>query len=162
MPYLTRETFRLISSAPSTVIDDVDAVNPGFVERHLERVSSYVDSRLRKRYAVPFASPVPLVIERWIATLVTREVLLKRGLDPLDQQWPEYTAAAERSEKELLEAANSDTGLFDLPLRDDAPAGTGVARGGPYVYSEASPFVAFDEQRRAGIGEDCFGRGTGG
>jgi len=47
---------------------------------------------------------------------------------------------------ELKEAADSKDGLFDLPLRADTTA-TGVSKGGPRGYSEASPYTNLDRQR---------------
>ena len=92
-------------------------------------------------------------------SLRRRRAALKRGVDPSDQQFSEIREDATKAEKEIEEAANSHDGLFDLPLLDSEKT-SGISKGGPRVYSEASPYVFMDVQRDAGRGEDDSRRGT--
>lgn len=159
--YLTLAQFKSLSTMPSASIDELENVlAPGWIDAQLELVSADIDARLRKRYAAPFSAPVPLKVRAWVARIVTREAFLKRGIDPTDRQFETIDAAATKADQEITEAADSEKGLFDLPLREDTTA-TGISRGGPYGYSEASPYVGFDQQAEIGRGEDAAGRGSG-
>lgn len=158
--YLTVAEFKLETSMPDEAIDELEALRPGFLDRQLAGASAHVDARLRKRYEVPFAAPVPETVRRWVAILVTRAAFKKRGIDPNDAIWQDVTEEAKAALEEIVEAANAVDGLFDLPLRADTTA-TGIAKGGPLAYSEASPYVHIDRQRRAGREEDLAGEGSG-
>jgi hypothetical protein len=116
-----------------------------FVESRLVIETSKINARLRKRYAVPFTAPVPEIVLGWLAALVTPKLFERRGWDPSDKQAEIIIGDATAAAAEILEAANSDVGLFDLPLRQDN-AETGIVHGGPFGYSEASPYVWTDEQ----------------
>lgn len=159
--YLTPADFRIDSTMPSVHVDELEASAPGFLARRLSKTSAMIDARLAKRYAVPFADPPPEAVQRWLTAIVTRDAYLKRGIDPNDLQWPDIVAAANAALAEITEAADSEKGLFELPLRADLPSTSAATKGGPYGYSEASPYVAFDVQRDAGIAEDSMGRGSG-
>jgi hypothetical protein len=161
--YLTLPEFKLESTMANSAIDELEVIAPGFVARKLETVSAAIDSRLTKRYEAPFAAPYPLAIVRWLADIVTREAYMKRGVDPNDLAWSTtIEPAATRAETQLTEAANSETGLFELPLRQDLPSSSGATKGGPFGYSEQSPYVGFDVQADAAYTEDRNGRGTDG
>ncbi len=157
--YLTLAEFRTLTLMPPTDVDELDVRVPGFIALQLEIVSAEIDSRLAKRYAVPFASPYPIAVRGWLSRIVTRTAYLKRGIDPDDPQWQSYDEDAKAARVELLEAANSDTGLFELPLRSDTSV-IGVSKGGPYAYSERSPYVWTSRQASAGRDEDAAGEGT--
>lgn len=96
-----------------------------FVEAHCEIFESKLHDQLRNRYAVPFAHP-NATVKGWIAAQVAFEVLRKRGTDPNDAMYPEYRDAAALARAEITAAADSDTGLFELPL---LVSETPVARG---------------------------------
>lgn len=160
-PYLTVAEFKARTVMPSVAVDEVEVISPGFVLARLTIESAGIDSRLRKRYAAPFAAPVPDVVLGWLVAVVTEQAYRKRGIDPTDEMAETYLEDAKRARDEILEAANSDEGLFDLPLRQDTTE-TGISQGGPYGYSEASPYVQADLQRDAGWAEDLNRRGTGG
>src|SRR5690606_7386155 len=114
--YLTLQQFKELAALPPQYIEAIEEIDEGWTERQLLRKSRWIDARLRKRYAVPFTLPAPDAVQDWLVRLVTLPLFLKRGVDPNDQQFEEYRSDAERAEREVLEAANSDTGLFDLPL----------------------------------------------
>lgn len=156
--YLTLEEFQVRTLAPASYVDDVETAHAGWLDGQLEAWSRKIDARLRKRYAVPFATPNETVKE-WLTQIVTRRLFLKRGVDPNDQQYETIDQDAKDALTEIAEAANSETGLFDLPLLD-AGDGSAVSKGGPYSYSEASPYVWTDRQVDTGRGEDAAGEGT--
>lgn len=159
--YLTVVEYRLLTLLPVNVIDEVEARTAGWLDAQLRIVSSRFDARLTKRYAAPFvATPYPTVITEWLAHIVDWRAYLKRGVNSLDTEAAEYKQQHDTALTELQEAANSETGLFELPLRQDVPGASGVSKGGPQGYSEASPYVWMDEQADVGHQEDQQGSGT--
>lgn len=160
--YLTLAEFKARTVMPGADIDALEALAPGFVLARLTIESGSINARLTKGYDVPFAAPTPDIVVGWLVAIVTEQAFRRRGVDPNDPQATEYVRDADRARAELLEAANSETGLFDLPLRQDLPSSSGRSKGGPLGYSETSPYVAFDLQREAASSEDMNGRGTGG
>lgn len=132
----------------------------GFLDARLTRVSAWLDSRLRKRYEAPFASPYPEAVLGWLVDIVTEAAYRRRGLDPNDPQAEQYAADANTAREEVKEAADAEKGAFDLPLRQNTTA-DGITKGGPLGYSEQSPYVGFSKQRETAQNEDCSGTGTG-
>lgn len=157
--YLTLARYRLLAAIPGVYIDDVEHAAPGFTESQLEIFSAWLDSKLAKRYAAPFRAPYPIVIEPWLARLVTPQVMLKRGVNSTDEQWTHIVDQEKTTRTEVQEAANAETGLYDLPLRADTDA-SGIARGFPAGYSEASPYVWTTIQAQRARQEDDSGSGT--
>lgn len=157
--YLTVAEFKNLTVMPSGDVDVLEAVAPGFLTAKLEAKSRWLDARLAKRYDAPFASPYPEAVKDWLARIVTLTAFLRRGVDATDEQFVEIKADAEKAEAEVLEAAESEKGLFELPLRADTTA-SGISKGGPFGYSEASPYVWTDRQRRAATDEDANGEGS--
>lgn len=160
MAYLTTTEFRALTLLPVNVVDAAEAQSPGWLAAQLEAVSRRMDARLAKRYAAPFATPYPTVLQEWLAHIVSHRCYLKRGVNSLDEQAQEYRAQHDTALAELEQAANSETGLFELPLHEDIPGGTGVARGNSRSYSEQSPYVWMDAQADIGRSEDNNGGGT--
>jgi hypothetical protein len=158
--YLDLDGFESLTTMPGEFVEAIELASPGWIEGQLAYWTRWMDSRLSKRYAAPFATPYPDAVQGWLARIVTVRCFLKRGIDPNDAQFLEYKSDAEMATEEIKEAANSDTGLFDLPLRADTTV-TGISKGGPYVYSESSPYVWTDEQVRVGRVEDRNRRGSG-
>lgn len=158
--YLTVEEFKDLSVMPASDIDALETVALGWLDKQLTYWSAWIDSRLRKRYAAPFAVPVPIAVQGWLARIVTVKAYLRRGVNSNDEQFQEIKLDHDNAMAEIKEAADSENGLFDLPLREDTTS-TGVSKGGPLSYSEQSPYVAFDLQRDTGRNEDSYGRGTG-
>lgn len=159
MAYLTLAEFKIFMVIPNQWVDAIEAVDPGFTDGQLATWSEWMDSRLRKRYQAPFAEPVSVTVKGWLARIVTVRVCMRRGVDPTDQQFAELKADDQAARDEIKEAADSDIGLFDLPLRSDAPV-SGIALGTPRSYSEASPYVCLDTQEQRGRWEDLARGGT--
>ena len=159
--YLTIARFKLLSTIPSVFVDTVESQEPGFVDAQLSYWSDWIDTQLRKRYAAPFLPPVPGAVEGWLARIVTVRVWSKRGVDPNDEQWQEVKKDDTDARAEIQQAANSETGLFDLPLRADT-ADSGIARAFPMGYSEQSPYAWTTQQVVRGTQDDRRGRGSTG
>lgn len=159
MAYLTQAQFTLYTLVPVEFVTRIEAQYPGFIDGQLDLQSALIDSRLRKRYATPFDEPVPLVVQAWLARMVTMSVWLRRGFSPTDEEAQTYQDQYTQTLNELKEAADSENGWLDLPLRQDTKQ-TGIINAAPHVYSEASPHVWTTVQRRRGRNEDFNGGGT--
>lgn len=162
--YLDLDEFAARTIAPSSLVfgdffdpsgewDDPDKVAKReawhtFAKSQLVIETSKINSRLRKRYAVPFDAPVPEIVLGWLALRVTPKLYERRGWDPSDAQAQSILADAQAALDEMKEAADSADGLFDLPLKQDE-AESAVVKGGPISYSEASPYTWTDRQREA-------------
>ncbi len=157
--YLTFENFKSLSLMPSSDLDGLEQTSPGWIDSQLAYWSTQIDSRLRKRYAAPFSSPYPMAVQGWLSRLVTVRCYLKMGVRPSDEQFAEIKADADAAVAEIKEAADSVTGLFDLPLREDTTA-TGISKGAPLSHSQASPYVWTDVQADAARNEDQNRGGT--
>ena len=140
MPYHTVASLKSITLAPSAYIDAIEALEPGWTLGRLGFLSSWLDDRLRKRYAVPFASPYPVTVTGWIEQLIRIEIYQKRGTDATDEQLQSARDAAQAAKDEIKEAADSVTGLFELPLRSDLADASGVTKPMPLAYSEHGPY----------------------
>lgn len=159
--YITTDEFRLRTLLPSNVLSQIEAVTPGWLAAQIDAVGHGIDARLSKRYHVPFNAPYPDIIKSWIINIVSLNAWLKRGMVATDESFGEYKAMHDRAIAELQEAANSETGLFDLPLDASAPGGaSAIVRANPFSYSEASPYVWQDVQRERGRNEDGNKGGT--
>jgi len=144
--YLTLEEWKARTKMRAADVEDLEAADPGKIDSFLNaRSERSINARLRKRYACPFASPVPECVLSWLTDMVTFDAFLLRGFNPSSQQDAEIKADKEKAEAEILEAANGETGLFDLPLRQDTTS-SGIDRTGPFGYSEASPYTWVTKQ----------------
>lgn len=160
MAYNTIDEFKLLALIPPEWVDDVELRYPGFTAAQLDMVSELdINAPLRKRYAAPFASPYPSAVKAWEARITAHRVCIRRGVDPTDQQQQDIAEDALTAKVEIKEAANSEHGLYDLPLRADTTE-TGVSRGGPRSYSEQSPYVWTDVQLDAARDQDLSRRGS--
>ena len=101
--------------------------------------------------------PVPQAVLSWMTAILTEQMYKKRGRDAADPAMVDVTADAKLANDEITEAANSQTGLYDLPLNDAVDA-TGVSKGGPLSYTETSPYIAADIQEQLGRAEDWCNR----
>lgn len=158
--YLTVERFKLLTLLPASWVDAVETVSPGYTAARIGVASDHIDARLRKRYGGNWTDPVPGVIEKWVTQIVTLDVDLKRGVSPTDEQFRIIQGQHDAALVEIKEAADSEVGLFDLPMRDDL-AGSGITLGGPRAYSEQSPYVWTDTQAEIGHQQDRARRGSG-
>jgi len=154
--YQTLAEFRTATLMPGSFVDEVEQNDPGFVDRRLYLNSAKIDARLAKRYDAPFKQPAPAVVLEWLTSLVTYEVWLKRGIAATDQQAEQYKADRDNARGDIESAANSEVGLFDLPLRSNTDA-SGVTRGFPMGYSEQSPYTWMTQQEQRGREEDRNG-----
>lgn len=119
-----------------------------FIEAKLVSETSWINARLSKRYATPFAAPVLEVVLGWLAMLVTPFVYRKRGIDASDEQMVSAEADATRTREDITKAADAVDGLYDLPLRQNTTS-SGIAKGGPLGYSETTPYALLDRQAEA-------------
>lgn len=159
-PYLTIPELKVRMDLPSEYVAEIEALQPGWTAAQIESCSRLdIDPPLRKRYTVPF-DPCPEAVKTWIARILTVRILRRRGIDPTDQQFVSYEKDKDKTLADIQAAANSDTGLWDLPLRDDGSATTGIALGGPRSYSEQSPYVFTDQQIATGSYEDSQRSGS--
>lgn len=157
--YLTLSEFKSRTVMPGEYVTAIERQDSGWTATRLEVNSAEIDARLSKRYAVPFGSPPPIAIQRWLTAITTLECYLKRGFDPTDKQGALYVQHRDEALAEVKEAANAVDGLFELPLRADTSA-SGISKGFPKAYSEQSPYVWMDGQRATGVNEDDSGTGT--
>ena len=148
-PYLDVVQFRVRTEMPDEDVELVESRYPGFVLARLREETAWINGRLMKRYAVPFAEPVPEIVLGWLTKMVTPSVYRKRGWNATSEQDQEILSAEKTAREEIKEAANSQEGLFELPLRDNRPDISGVSAGGPLGYSEASPYTWTDRQKEA-------------
>lgn len=153
--------FRELSLMPSEDVDVLEQAYPGYLAGRLEKAEAWIHARLVKRYVTPFStvSP-PLIVVGWIVDIVTLDAYLRRGFNPTSAQDALIEKQAETARAEVLEAADSESGLFELPLRQDAPSTSGATLGGPFGYSESSPYVWTTRQARQARQEDADGEGT--
>lgn len=159
MAYQSLSEFKTLTLIPATWVDELETNSAGFVSAQLTYWSDWIDAQLRKRYVVPFESPYPVIAVGWVNRIVTWRCLIKRGIDPTDQQFAQIVKDSDSAYEEIAKAADSEIGLFDLPLRADNPR-SAIAYG-PRVYSEQSPYVGFDRQRQTARQEDENARGSG-
>jgi len=134
---------------PAEDIDELERREPGITERISTKISALFDAKLIKRYAAPFEQPYPDVLVYHVAQAVAYRLYLRRGYNPSSEQDAEIKEANDRAWEWLDEAANSEEGLVELPRRQETPGASAVNKGGPFGYSEASPYTWMDRQREA-------------
>ncbi len=149
-PALTLDEFKLRTTMPSGYVDElVASEGADFWPKQFAAAQEWIDARLAKRYALPFSAPVPGLYLGWITILATLTGYQRRGWDPSAKQNELVVKAVDDAKKEIAEAADSNAGLFELPLRADKPGASGVSAGGPLGYAEASPYEWTDRQADA-------------
>lgn len=158
--YLDLPGFRLRTLLPAADVDELEMTSPGWIATRIAVNQGWIDARLNMHYAVPFGPSVPEVVLGWLEAMTTLDAYLKRGYNPGSAQDGEIKERATTARAEVKEAADAKDGLFDLPLRESDHSADAVTKAGPLGYSEASPYVAFDQQIEQGTFEDDQGRGT--
>ena len=158
--YQTVPQFKNLTLLPGIFIEELEATQPGWTQAQLDYWSRWLDSQLRKRYAVPFVDPIPEVVAGWLTRIVSLRVLLRRGVDPTDAQFTEIKTDSDGARSEIREAATSGDNVYELPLRADLPGTSGVVYAAPLSYTEASPYVWTTVQRESARDEDQNGSGT--
>jgi hypothetical protein len=158
--YVPLPTFRSLSVIPGVDVDGIESENPGYIEARSGIHQDWLEAVLAKRYAIPFTDPVPGIVKGWIVALVTPEVYGRRGFNPSLAELQPMLDASTRAVAEVKEAANSQTGMFELPLREGGDIAGSVTKGGPQFYSETSPYVSMTIERCNASREDSSGRGT--
>lgn len=146
--YLTLAAYRSITTIPSSLVDDCAAKGKD-VGRWLELGSADIRARLVKRYAVDFSDPgpVPDKIIKWLVLLVDIDVWKCVGGAPEGREDAWADKDRDRVEAELKEAADAETGLFELPPRNTDPLGaSAVNKGGPVVQSFNTIYGFFDAE----------------
>ena len=153
--YLTRAGFIALSIVPDTNVAQVESLYAGWVDAQLLSYSAQIDARLAKRYATPFdASSPPVAVTNWLQRLVTPRIYFKLGCDPNDAQIDALIKDADQVWAELKEAADAQSGLYDLPLRANSDA-SGIVKNKCRVRADASPYESTDRQAagyRNGLG----------
>ena len=157
--YLTAAEFKTLTLAPASYVDAEEAAEAGWILARLTHWSDRIDAQLRKRYAVPFVTPFPPILTGWLEALVTFELYLKRGVDATDAQIQEMRARFDATKAEVLQAADAEGGLFELPLKATDPTGA-VTKGAPQAYSEQSPYTWTQAQIDAAGAEGIARRGS--
>lgn len=155
---LTLAAWKTRTIMPQADVDSLDALEPGYIQACLDDWWDEIQARLRKRYDVAaMAVAPPRAVLRWLTKLVTKDVYDKRGYNPSEaSDQAAIIGAAEKAEASIQEAANSQTGLYDLPLLSTSTT-SGVSVGGPLAYTETSPYVWTDRQACRGRDEDRNG-----
>lgn len=157
--YLTIDGFKLLSVIPPDYLDFIETAQAGWTAAKLAAWSRWIDARLKKRYAIPLPFVVhtdplfPSQAQQWLCDLATFDAYLKRGIDPTDAQIQEIEARYKDAKAEITEAADAESGLFELPLRTDG-TGQGVSKGAPLFATQSSPYTWRTQQRIAGASED--------
>ena len=147
--YLTFAEYSARSRVRASLIT---AAGSAKVEAWLNERSSKIRARLAKRYAVDFTDPGPApdVLLGWLGALVDHDVQEYVGGTPEGREDTWIVKRAEQADAEIKEAADSETGLFELPLRNtDSLGSSAINKGGPYVESFTTIYGWFDAQAAA-------------
>lgn len=138
--YLTFAEYSARSRIRASLITQAGSAK---VEAWLAERSSKICARLVKRYAVDFTDPGPTpdVVLGWLGALVDHDVQEYVGGTPEGREDAWIVKRAEQADAEIKEAADSETGLFELPLRNtDALGNSAINKGGPFVRKYLTPF----------------------
>lgn len=126
--YFDVDYLSMMGSVPSAVLVEFNANNPNRLAAMAVAISRLMDSYLFKRYATPFADPVPEVVKFHGAQIMSHQLRVIIGFDPGSAQDEQIVKARDAAFAWLEQAANSRDGLVELPLREPA-AGKSDASG---------------------------------
>jgi len=157
--YLSKAEYSAQTWISDSWLVDAEARKAGVIDMVLAMESARIDSNLVKRYAIPFGSPAPFVVQRWLIQLVNVQIMLVIGVDQTDMMYQVIQGQYDTALKELDLAANGEAGHFELPLKATDAKG-GVVKGTPRSYTEHSPYVGWDDQGCRGRAEDRRRKGT--
>ncbi len=132
--YLTFAEYSVRSRIRASLITQAGSAK---VEVWLAERSSKIRARLVKRYAVDFTDPGATtdVLLGWLGALVDLDVQEYVGGTPEGREDAWIVKRADAAEAEIKEAADSETGLFELPLRNTDPLGaSAINKGAPIVH----------------------------
>lgn len=139
--YFDVNYFRMMGSVPGAVLNQFEDENPGRLLAMIEAISRLMDSHLFKRYATPFAEPVPEVVKFHGTQILSHQLRIIIGFDPGSRQDEQIVDARNAAFAWLEQAANSRDGLVELPVREPDPGKpdvSGVARRKARGFSYAS------------------------
>ena len=128
----------MMGSVPAAVLAEFETANPGRLEAMAEAISRVMDSYLMKRYATPFAEPVPEVVKFHGTQIMSHQLRVVIGFDPGSVQDEQIVKARDAAFAWLEQAANARDGLVELPLREPAPGKgdvSGVSRRRARAFS---------------------------
>lgn len=142
--YLLVPQYAVLTLLPSIRIEDLQTTygpqvpgGPTWLDNTLIAYSDTIDIRLRKRYVAPFLPPYNPQLQLWLRRLVDPVAYQKLGIDASDKQIDTLIEDAKAVLLELKEAADAQNGLYDLPLRADAPGESGIVS--PKILSRSDP-----------------------
>lgn len=156
---VTPAQFREHTIMPPDAVDELEDRRPDFIQARLDFRWNWIQARLRKRYDVAaMAADPPETAIGWLVDLVTKDAYDARGYDPSSESDKEaIIQRAVDAKAEITEAANSETGLFELPPLASVQT-DGVSKAGPLGSAEQSPYVWADAQAEVGRAEDDASR----
>lgn len=144
--YLTFAEYSARSRIRASLITQAGSAK---VEAWLAEHSATIRDRLVKRYAVDFTDPgpVPDTICKWLTAFVDHDVQEYIGGNPEGREDEWISKRVEKAEAQLMEAADSEKGLIELPFRNTNPLGdSAINKGGPHVESFTTIYGWFDAQ----------------
>ncbi len=158
--YITANELKMLGSMPGPDVDLVEVKYPGVTVATIRAVSGDFDSKLVKRYAMPFQVPYPEALKFHVARVVAWRLWLKRGYNPTGKLDELLKADNDGSLAWLDQAADAQNGLVELPGVDGVLGGSNATKASPLSYSETSPYVWADAQADAARDEDRNRSGT--
>lgn len=148
--YFDVDYLGMMGSVPGAVLTDFETSNPGRLAAMTVAISRLMDSYLFKRYATPFADPVPEVVKFHGTQIMSHQLRVIIGFDPGSAQDDQIVKARDAAFAWLEQAANSRDGLVELPLREPDPGkadATGVSRHKARAFSYRSAIDWHREQK---------------
>ena len=112
----------------------------------LDEVESEINDTLRKRYAIPFASPPPNAVKAWCRALLVEKYAIERVIPgSTETQDAGVYGQAKLARDAMQRAANANEPAHpELPLRADLPSSSGVTLGGTFVHEDTSAHAAYE------------------